>query len=230
MYITVKEYDLAINMYKKKGMYDQMIRLVSIYRKNLLKDTHHHLAQQLEASMSFKDAEEHYVQAQEWKGAVQMYRAQNMWDDALRVARHHGGANASKQVAYAWAVSLGGEEGAKLLNKFGLTEPAIEYAIESGAFMHAFDLAKHSMKSKLPEVHLKYAMFLEDEGNFKETEAEFIRAEKPREAIDMYIHQQDWNGAVGVANDFGPSSLPDIYVANARFLSERKDFAQVEAL
>lgn len=230
MYITVKEYDLAINMYKKKGMYDQMIRLVSIYRKNLLKDTHHHLAQQLEASMSFKDAEEHYVQAQEWKGAVQMYRAQNMWDDALRVARHHGGANASKQVAYAWAVSLGGEEGAKLLNKFGLTEPAIEYAIESGAFMHAFDLAKHSMKSKLPEVHLKYAMFLEDEGKFKEAEAEFIRAEKPREAIDMYIHQQDWNGAVGVANDFDPSSLPDIYVANARFLSGRKDFAQAEAL
>ena len=60
--------------------------------------------------MSFKDAEEHYVQAQEWKGAVQMYRAQNMWDDALRVARHHGGANASKQVAYAWVVSLGGEK------------------------------------------------------------------------------------------------------------------------
>ena len=230
MYITVKEYDLAINMYKKKGMYDQMIRLVSIYRKNLLKDTHHHLAQQLEASSSFKDAEEHYVQAQEWKGAVQMYRAQNMWDDALRVARHHGGANASKQVAYAWAVSLGGEEGAKLLNKFGLTEPAIDYAIESGAFMHAFDLAKHSMKSKLPEIHLKYAMFLEDEGKFKEAEAEFIRAEKPREAIDMYIHQQDWEGAVGVANDYESSSLPDVYVANARVLAEQKDFAKAEAL
>ena len=46
----------------------------------------------------------------------------------------------------------------------------------------------------------------------------------------MYIQQQDWNGAVVVANDFDPSSLPDIYVANARFLSERKDFAQAEAL
>merc|ERR1711965_651642 len=118
-----------------------------------------------------------------------MYRAQNMWDDALRVARHHGGANASKQVAYAWAVSLGGEEGAKLLNKFGLIEQAIDYAIESGAFMHAFELTRNSMKEKLPEVHLKYAMFLEDEGRFPEAEEEFIRAGKPKEAIDMYTHQ-----------------------------------------
>lgn len=40
-----------------------------------------------------------------------------MWDDALRVAKFHGGQSAHKRVAYAWALALGGDAGAKLLNK-----------------------------------------------------------------------------------------------------------------
>lgn len=48
LYTTVKEYDLAINMYKKIQQYDNMIRLVSKYRKELLKDTHLSIAQKYE--------------------------------------------------------------------------------------------------------------------------------------------------------------------------------------
>lgn len=36
-----------------------------------------------------------------------MYRAHNLWDDAYRVAKSHGGLNAANQVAYLWAKSLG---------------------------------------------------------------------------------------------------------------------------
>lgn len=36
-----------------------------------------------------------------------MYRAHNLWDDAYRVAKTHGGLNAANQVAYLWAKSLG---------------------------------------------------------------------------------------------------------------------------
>ena len=136
----------------------------------------------------------------------------------------HGGANASKRVAYAWALALGGEAGAKLLTKLELIEPAIDYAIELGAFDHAFELARSSLQRKLPEVdlasllsivfskargtlhrstrpcsyssfchssfcrdqiHLKHALFLEDEEKYAEAEDEFINASKPREAIDM---------------------------------------------
>ena len=71
-------------------------------------------------------------------------------------------------------MSLGGEAGAKLLTKFGLIEQAIDYATESGAFEHAFALAQNSKREKLPEVHLKYAMYLEDEGRFAEAEKEFL--------------------------------------------------------
>ena len=116
----------GINMYKKNRQYDQMVRLVTTYRKDLLTETHLHLAQQLEHEGNFREAESHYVEAKDWKPAVNMYRANDMWDDAIRVAKLHGGASASKQVAFAWAVSLGGEAGAKLLQKFGLIEQAID--------------------------------------------------------------------------------------------------------
>lgn len=42
--------------------------------------------------------------------------------------------------------------------------------------LQAFELTRAGLKTKLPEVHLKYAMFLEDEGRFQEAEAEFIAA------------------------------------------------------
>lgn len=53
-------------------------------------------------------------------------------------------------------------------------------------FDFAFDLARASMPEKLPEIHYKYAMVLEDDGKFKEAEQEFIKAKKPKEAVLMY--------------------------------------------
>ena len=53
------------------------------------------------------------------------------------------------------------------------------------AFEFAFDLARSSMKQKKPDIHLKYAMFLEDEGKFVEAEAEFVKASRPKEAVLM---------------------------------------------
>ena len=40
------------------------------------------------------------------------------------------------------------------------------------------------MKDKLPDIYLKHAMFLEDEGKFQEAR-EFIKANKPKEAVLM---------------------------------------------
>lgn len=230
LYLTVNEPDLAINMYKKQRKYEQMIRLVTTYRKDLLKETHLHLAQQLEMEGSLRDAEHHYAEAGEWLSAVNMYRSNDHWDEAIRVAKYHGGINASKRVAYAWALALGGEAGSKLLTKLGLIEPAIDYAIESGAFDHAFELARSCLTKKLPEVHLKHALFLEDEERFKEAEEEFVKANKPKEAIDMYVHQQDWANAMRVAEQCDPASVADVFVAQARVLVERKEFQRAEGL
>ena len=53
------------------------------------------------------------------------------------------------------------------------------------SFDFAFDLARTLKREKIQEIHLKKAMFLEDEGRFLDAEEEFIKAEKPKEAVLM---------------------------------------------
>ena len=50
-------------------------------------------------------------------------------------------------------------------------------------------------------------------GRFQEAEDEFVKAGKPREAIDMWCHQQDWAAALSVAERCDPQSVPDILAA-----------------
>ena len=59
-------------------------------------------------------------------------------------------------------------------------------------------------------------MFLEDEGRFAEAEAEFIQASKPREAVDMYIHNQDWDSAMRIAEQYDPQAVSEVLVAQVR--------------
>ncbi|NWI06050.1 IF172 protein, partial [Tichodroma muraria] len=229
LYITVNEPDLAITMYKKCKMYDEMVCLVAKYHKDLLGDTHLHLGKELEAEGRLQEAEYHYLEAKDWKTTVNMYRVNDMWEEAYRVAKAHGGANSHKHVAYLWAKSLGGEAAVKLLSKFGLLEMAIDHATDSGVFEFAFELARLSMKQKMPDIHLKYAMFLEDEGKFEEAEGEFIKAGKPKEAVLMFVHNQNWDAAQRVAEAHDPDSVADVLVGQAQFAFEQREFQKAEA-
>uniref|UniRef100_A0A3Q1AR83 Intraflagellar transport protein 172 homolog n=1 Tax=Amphiprion ocellaris TaxID=80972 RepID=A0A3Q1AR83_AMPOC len=229
LFATVKQPDLAITMYKKNRMFDDVIRLVAKHHPELLTETHVHLAKELQAESRFSEAEYHFMEAEEWKAAVNMYRASDMWEDAYRVAKNHGGAGAQKQVAYLWARSLGGEAAVKLLNKFGLLDYAIESASNNFSFDFAFDLARLSCKEKIPEIHLKHAIYLEDEGKFPEAEVEFIKAGKPKEAVFMYVHNKDWANAQRVAEGHDPESVSEVLVGQAKFCFEQKDFQKSEA-
>ncbi|XP_042245769.1 intraflagellar transport protein 172 homolog [Thunnus maccoyii] len=229
LFATVKQPDLAITMYKKNRMFDDVIRLVAKHHPDLLTETHLHLAKELEAESRFSEAEYHFMEAEEWKAAVHMYRVNDMWEEAYRVAKSHGGAGAQKQVAYLWARSLGGEAAVKLLNKFGLLEYAIESASNNLSFDFAFDLARLSCKEKIPEIHLKHAIYLEDEGKFAEAEVEFIKAGKPKEAVLMYVHNKDWTNAQRVAESHDPESVSEVLVGQAKFCFEQKDFQKAEA-
>lgn len=80
----------------------------------------------------------------------------------------------------------------------------------------------------MPEVHLKYALHLEDENRLKEAEEEFIKANKPQEAINMYEHKQDWHSALSVARQFHPESVSKVFINQAKFLLDRKDFGKAE--
>lgn len=230
LYLAIKEKDLAINMYKKNKRFEDMIRLVSEHRSDLLKETHQYLAQTLEMEGNLKDAEHHYIEAQEWHSAVNMYRSNEQWDDAIRVSKYYGGINACKRVTMALIMAVGVPEGSKYLTKHGLVEAAIDHATENGAFDIALELSELNMPKKLPDIHLKYALFLEDDERFEDAEVEFIKANKPKEAIDMYVHQQDWANAIRVAEKCEPVTIPEIYIAHANAKIACNDFAGAEEL
>ncbi len=43
--------------------------------------------QELEAENNLRQAEYHYLESKDWKGAVNMYRNNDMWEEAYRVGR-----------------------------------------------------------------------------------------------------------------------------------------------
>lgn len=228
MYLAANEPDLAINMYKKAKLYDQMIRLVMKFRQDLLKDTHHHLAQQLEMEGNFKQAEHHYIEGGAWSNAVDMYRAHDMWEEALRVAKSNGTTKELGEIAIKVAENMGEEKGTQFLIKNGLVEAAVDFEANLEKFEEAFKLAEGHAKYKLPEVHLKYALHLEDDNRFKEAEEEFIKANKPQEAINMYEHKQDWHSALQVARQYHPESVTKVFLNQAKFYFERRDYGKAE--
>ncbi|XP_053736543.1 intraflagellar transport protein 172 homolog [Synchiropus splendidus] len=229
LYATISQPDLAITMFKKNRMFDDVIRLVAKHHPDLLVETHLHLAKELVAESRFSEAEYHFMEAEDWKAAVHMYRASDMWEEAYRVAKSHGGPAAQKQVAYLWAQSLGGEAAVNLLNKFGLLEFAIESASNNFSFDFAFELARLSNKEKIPEIHLKHAIYLEEEGKFAEAEVEFVKAGKPKEAVLMYLHNKDWADAQRVAESHDPESVSEVLVTQAKFCFEQKEHQKAES-
>ena len=49
---------------------------------------HIFVLQELEGEGNLRQAEHHFVEAGDWKAAVNMYRSQDMWDEAHRVSYH----------------------------------------------------------------------------------------------------------------------------------------------
>lgn len=230
IYLKVNEPDQAIVMYKRTRDFTNMIRLVQAYRPEYLLKTHLSLATQFEKENNLKTAETHYIAGKDWGRVVAMYRDRDMWDDAVRVAKVHGGANAAKQVVVSRAMVMDADEGVRLLTKFNLIEAGIEAALEALKFDLALQWAQLAQPAKVPYVYLKYAMHYEDQGDFRMAEEAFLKSGKPREAIDMYIHQHDFTGAMRVAEQSDPSATGMICAANARVCFQQGNYKEAETL
>jgi intraflagellar transport protein 172 len=109
-------------------------------------------------------------------------------------------------------------------------DSALDYATENGAFDFAFELSRFSDKYKLDEIYYKHAMFLEDEGKFKLAQDAFILAGKPREAILMHIHNQDWDLALQVAEAYDTNSVVDVLIGQANIHFTKGEFSKSESL
>lgn len=65
-----------------------MMALVNKYHSDLVSTTHVHLAHECESRGDYRAAENHFVNAGEWKLAVKMYRTLDMWEEAYKVTGH----------------------------------------------------------------------------------------------------------------------------------------------
>ena len=201
IYLLCDQSDKAISMYKDAKQYEAMIRLVGQYHPDLLVETHKHLARELEHDKFYAKAELHYLNAGEWKAAIQMYKKINRWEEAYRIARlYAGNAAVVRQVALVWARSFTNiEDAVKMLNKHGLLNAVIDEAVENQYFDFARSLAKQIGENKLNEINLKWATKLEEEANYGEAERLYLDAGKPREAVLMYLHLEQFENAIRIA-------------------------------
>ncbi|XP_046738149.1 intraflagellar transport protein 172 homolog [Diprion similis] len=230
LYIAMNQIDLAIAMYRHEGHRGDMVRLVRKYRPELLQATHAHLARELEAAGKPREAEEHFLGNGDWRGAVAAYRAANMWEDALRVAKEASGEKAAQQVALMWTRTLAPELGARLLMRLGYFDPCLQLACEANLFDWALEIVKYGTPDQKKEVYYKHAMALEDEGRFSEAEKEFVLAGKAMEAVQMYIHTREWDAAEEVAQAHYPDGLPQVLISKAADAAEAQDYAAAESL
>ncbi|RCN37320.1 tetratricopeptide repeat protein [Ancylostoma caninum] len=229
LFVSIGMSNRAVLMYRNADRNDDVIRLVEKYHGEHLQDTHKRLGMEHEERGDLRLAEEEYLKAGDVKAAINMYREKEMWTDAYRLARTEGGEQEQKQVALLWAKSLGGEAGVKLLNKYGMLNEAIDHFSEIGTFDFAFELARLGAKERLPGVHMRMAVQMEEEGRLDQAAHHFIEAGKPAEAVAMYVHEGDWANAEQIAKEHSPESLSDVYIAEARKALEEEDNARAES-
>uniref|UniRef100_A0A7E4USX7 WD_REPEATS_REGION domain-containing protein n=1 Tax=Panagrellus redivivus TaxID=6233 RepID=A0A7E4USX7_PANRE len=229
LYVELGEPQRAIGMYKNAGHNEDMIRLVGKYHGDRVEEAHMQLADELRAKNDFQGAEEQYLNAGDWKSAIKMYSEEKQWPDAYRVAKAYAGNDISEYVSYHWAKDLGGDSAVKLLQRHGMLDTAIDMATDKKDFDFGFELCRLGAKHKTQDVQAKYAMQLEDDGEYGKAEEFFVLANKPKEAVLMYMHNQDWDNAERVANEHVRDVLVDVYIGRARTAMEQGDHEKVES-
>ncbi|KAL0220860.1 hypothetical protein RCL1_000714 [Eukaryota sp. TZLM3-RCL] len=201
LFLTVNQPDLAINMYKVAKDYESMIRLIKAYRKEHLEQTLKFLAQNLESEGNLKQAESFYLQTRDWNSAVKMYIYAKNFEKALGLAKLYGGNTATKSVAYQWAEEKGSHQGVELLIKLGLIELSIEFAIDHDLVEIALEKATSLLPNAIPEVYSKLARNFVDKGQVLKAEEYYIKANKIKDAVDLYVNSGDWVSAMRVAEN-----------------------------
>lgn len=73
-------------------------------------------------------------------------------------------------------------------------------------------------------------MALEDDGKFAEAESEFVQADKPKEAILMYVHNQNWINALRIAEKHEPETVPEVLQAQALQCFKDGQYPEFESL
>ena len=228
LYIEIKKPELAIKMYKGLENWDKMLKLFSIYRPNDLKKAHILIGKNLEKSGNFLKAEKHFIEAGMWTSAVEMYEKRNKFEDCIRICKNYASDRDTVERAKRWDGKIGEVELIRILKKMHLTDSLIDYLSEKNKFTEAFEIARKEAKHKLVDVHLNYAMHLEDEKRYKDAEENYIKAGKFCQAVNMYIDITDFQSALSIARQYDQSLISNIYVQQAEVYLFNKDYEKME--
>lgn len=219
----------AISMYKHAERYDDMIRLVSVHHPDLVVATHTDLASKMQNAGDMAGAEKHFVAAGSWKAAVNMYATADRWDEAIRVARSSGGTKAAHQVIFGRAVNLEPSQALPVLSRHEVVLDFIDWVVKKGDFFeHGIAVAQTAARERLPDLYVRAAEAAENAEDLQRAQELYIQAEKPKEAVAMWIHQRNFEAARGVAENHDPGSLKDVLLAQGAAAVENGDWGTAE--
>jgi intraflagellar transport protein 172 len=243
--LAVGDVDAAMEQQRASGRWDALVALTAAHAPHRLVDAHMEAAQALAAAGDAAGAERHFVDAGRWQAAAELYQSQGRWDDARRVARLGGGPDAANRVAIAQVRALvaaagGGSGGGSTASvaasdlHAGITLLVDAGLVDARDWQLAVDTAEQHCSSEalpgaLAHVAYRHGMALEDVGEFAAAEAEFLRAGRPREAVDMHVHVRDWAAARRVAAAYDPPALATVITAQAAAAAAGAEALYVEA-
>ena len=115
-----------------------------------------------------------------------------------------------------------------MLMSMGLVEAAIDIEVYKKDFDNAFSISNQHAKYRVPYVHLKYAMYLEDEKRYHDAEEHYIKANQVEDVIQMYESQYDYQSALRVARQQDTQYVPKIYFNQGTYYLERREFNKAE--
>ena len=88
-----------------------------------------------------------------------MYEKRRLFEDCVRICKNYASDRDTVERAKRWDNLIGEQQLQDILKKMGLVDALIDFLCEKKKFEEAFQLAQ---KHKEQDVHLSYAMHLED--------------------------------------------------------------------
>ncbi|EDW33148.1 GL24638 [Drosophila persimilis] len=178
--IAVNEPDLAIAMYKRRELYDSMIRLVERYHKDLLDSTHLHLARQLESRGKLKNAEGKPTDEVHLKIAMSLEDEGKFEEAEVEFLKAHK------------------------------PKEAILMYQHAGDWRAALNVAEQHLPDVVGEVLIGQAAAALETRNYKEYEALLLRAQRPDLIVEHYKQESLYDDALRIAEEHYPSALNDL--------------------
>jgi hypothetical protein len=232
IYLYAKEPDLVIAMYKNAKCYDEMIVVVKQHLPHLLDKSYDMLGNLCEKEFNFKKAEEYYSKTSYPNIAVEMYFANNLPEEALRLLSkiYFGNFDVIEKIIVDYINNFGivMDDIVKNALKLNYYELAIRMECLQANYEQAIELAQKHAKEHLPVIYLAIAEDLKSKQNYFKAEEFFVKAKKFNNAIKMFEEMNDFNSAFRLARSHCQAYLPHLYEKEGFYRLSLKEYENAE--